>query len=91
MDPVPSSALILNSTRYSLRPRSDVDYIATRVISESGSCERGIFVLPNLDAHDSDSSYAPTEDEQDPPGGQAGALNTFEHGLQPESFQDWLP
>ena len=62
------------------------------MLSESGSSsERCFFVPPDVGAHDSDSSYAPTEDEQDPPGRQAGALNTFEHGFQPESFQDLLP
>ena len=81
-----------NTPRYNLRPRQDVSYICTRVLSESGSpSERCFFVPPDVGAHDSDSSYAPTEDEQDPPGGQAGALNSFEHGLQPKSFQDWLP
>ena len=90
MDPVPISTST-NSASYRLRPRTAVDYIATRIISESGSSERGIFVLPNLDAHDSDSSYAPSEDEVDPMATRNDTADVLNTEFQPASFQDLLP
>ena len=96
-----------NATRYSLRPRGEISYLSTRLLSDSGATiERGIYVLPNLGDAESDSSYAPSDTTEGPAdrfttasGNSRNATNATsgviaESGSQdyhPESYQDLLP